>query len=216
MISAKNDKNMKFLQRGRAKQGGFTIVELIVVILLLGILTATALPRFLDVTDEANDAVVEAVLGGLNTGVSLFRAAFIADGEPIANSAIGSFGDGTLRANAGGYPMGATSDTDGVVDETADCTEIFNGLLQSGRPSISAGTDLTDAISSTAVTTSTTDDFLALYSSNTDTAGANRVCHYAYTAQYASHSDAVAAGVTVPVIQYDSGTGLVTRTTSSF
>lgn len=213
MTSAKNGKNMKFLQRGKAEQGGFTIVELVVVILLLGILTATALPRFLDVTDEANDAVVEAVLGGLNTGVSLFRAAYIAEGESTANSAIASFGDGTLRANAGGYPMGATSDPDGVVDETTDCTEIFNGLLQGGRPGISAGTDLTDAISSAAVDGGTL-DFLALYSSKTDTTGANRVCHYAYTAQYASHDDAVAAGVTVPVIQYDSVSGLVTLTSS--
>ena len=35
-----------------AKQGGLTIIELIVVVLFLGILTATALPRFLDVEDE--------------------------------------------------------------------------------------------------------------------------------------------------------------------
>ena len=58
----------------KATQDGFTIIELIVVILLLGILTATALPRFLDVTDEAHDAVVDAVFGGLTTGVTLFRA----------------------------------------------------------------------------------------------------------------------------------------------
>ena len=35
-----------------AKQGGFTIIELIVVVLLFGILTATAQSRFLDVEDE--------------------------------------------------------------------------------------------------------------------------------------------------------------------
>ncbi len=60
MTSAKQVKNrITFKQKAnKANQDGFTIVELIVVILLLGILTATALPRFLDVTDEAHDAEV--------------------------------------------------------------------------------------------------------------------------------------------------------------
>src|SRR5210317_2295055 len=118
-----------------ARQGGFTIIELIVVILLLGILTATALPRFLDVTDEAHDAVVDAVFGGLNTGVTLFRAGYVAQGEPDANLAITAYGDGTLRTNEDGYPMGTTSDADGVIDEVADCVEVYNALLQTGRPS---------------------------------------------------------------------------------
>lgn len=195
------------------KQAGFTIVELIVVILLLGILTATALPRFLDVTDEAHDAVVDAVFGGLNTGATLFRAAYVAEGEPAANTAIGSYGDGTLRANAAGYPMGTTSDADGVVDETADCVEIFNALLQGGRPSaIADANSITAAIDSDDITGGTL-DFLVLNTSLA-TAGANRVCHYAYTAQYASHTVAVAASDTVPIIQFDTTSGLVTLTNS--
>lgn len=213
MTSAKNGKNKQFLKRGKAKQPGFTIVELIVVILLLGILTATALPRFLDVTDEANDAVVQAVFGGLNTGVTLFRAAYVAEGEPAANTAITAFGDGTLRTNSAGFPMGTTSDTDGVIDEVADCVEVFNGLLQGGRPSIVGDTNtVTTALASTDITGGTL-DFLALNTSFA-TGGANRVCHYAYTAQYASHVDAVAGSDTVPIIQYDSATGLVTLTNS--
>ena len=38
--------------KASTKQGGFTIIELIVVVLLLGILTATAQSRFLDVENE--------------------------------------------------------------------------------------------------------------------------------------------------------------------
>jgi len=45
----------------RDNQKGFTIVELVVVIIILGILAATALPRFMDVSTEAHQSSVDAV-----------------------------------------------------------------------------------------------------------------------------------------------------------
>ena len=63
-------------------QSGFTIIELVVVIILLGIMAATALPRFMDVTDEAHDSVVQGVYGGLQSGISLYHAQWVAEGQP--------------------------------------------------------------------------------------------------------------------------------------
>jgi MSHA pilin protein MshB len=193
-----------------ARQGGFTIIELIVVILLLGILTATALPRFLDVTDEAHDAVVDAVFGGLNTGVTLFRAGYVAQGEPDANLAITAYGDGTLRTNEDGYPMGTTSDADGVIDEVADCVEVYNALLQTGRPSNVADSNVvTAAVDADDITGGTGADFLTV---RTSLAADAEKCYYAYTGQYASAALALAAGDTSPVIVYDSTNGSVILT----
>ena len=178
----------------RRTASGFTIIELVVVIILLGILAATALPRFMNVDSQAHAAVVEGVQGGLQTGVSLYHAQWVAQSQPAANTQIVDFNN--LRTNANGFPYG-TADRSGSgsnVTNSADCAAVFTGVLQAGAPSISSVAAAANVVGSAT-------DF------TTVATGTN--CNYYYTGRKNT------AGSVVPLLQYTSTTGLLTATTAT-
>jgi MSHA pilin protein MshB len=131
--------------RSASKQKGFTIIELVVVILLLGILAATALPRFMDVTDQAHQAAVQGVQGGLATSVVLFRAQWFGEGQP--NTAPTGFGLGNVLPNTNGYPSSVVGEAE---FGSQICVDLWGALLQSGRPLIaSIDTPITEVLDGT-------------------------------------------------------------------
>ncbi|MFP4611417.1 MAG: type II secretion system protein, partial [Thiohalophilus sp.] len=68
------------------QQRGFTLIELVVVIVILGLLAATALPKFIDVTTDARESSVQGVAGGLRAAAALGQAQYVVNGDKTAGS----------------------------------------------------------------------------------------------------------------------------------
>src|SRR3978361_796538 len=70
----------------RSAQAGFTLIELIVVIVILGILAATALPKFADLGGDARVAKMQAAVGAVQSASAMLHGSWLAKGSVAATA----------------------------------------------------------------------------------------------------------------------------------
>ncbi len=124
------------------KQQGFTIIELIIVVVILGLLAAAAIPRFTDVSSDAEDAALEGVAGGFASAVGIVRGEWELSGRPKGTSGTGAGAEVSMDQiqlyvdGSTGYPV--SGDNANAHDENlaaTDCVSVMQSILQ-GAPTV--------------------------------------------------------------------------------
>lgn len=173
-------------------QRGFTLIELVIVIIVLGVLSATALPKFLNLSDDAEIAVVEGTAGALQSAVNLAHSKWVIMGSATdldSNNDIQLYGsgpEGIIDFNEKGWPAQSFVGPDSAIEtgNAADCASLWNTILNTGSSKLDLDGN--------------GDDFTAIYGPYNQPREPAGVCQYQRTNNRSLY------------IRYDSNTGSVT------
>ena len=77
------------MKKMRQRQRGFTLIELVMVIVILGVLAAVAIPKFVDLGKDARVATLNATRGSIGTAMAAVFTRSVLDGtEALASSSV--------------------------------------------------------------------------------------------------------------------------------
>ncbi|QUM87511.1 prepilin-type N-terminal cleavage/methylation domain-containing protein [Moritella sp. 36] len=135
------------------KQNGFTLIELVIVIIVLGILAATAVPKFINLQDDAKVSAMKGVESALHSAANIVYSKAAIDG--VEGEDTGSINDaGTTIQTVYGYPKGTAQGIGASVElsgfgskyttGTPNTVVFWNGTASTGTATCIKYTEATD------------------------------------------------------------------------
>ncbi|MBI5331596.1 MAG: type II secretion system protein [Betaproteobacteria bacterium] len=151
----------------RTRQQGFTMIELIMVIVILGVLSAVAMPRFFDLSTDARMSKMQASLGALKSASAIAHSAYLVagtaptsvtlegsavplvNGYPDVNATAASSGIAIAAGGLADYTLSATATVLTIrADNTAGraaCAITYTEALNTSTPPVIVSTGITAA-----------------------------------------------------------------------
>jgi MSHA pilin protein MshA len=110
-------------------QQGFTLIELVMVIVILGILAATAIPKFVNLQDEARQAAVDGAAGAISSASAINYSTYqVNTAKAVRLNSATSCNDLVTSANSG--LVGAQLPSKISIQTEADCSAAAAGDVQ--------------------------------------------------------------------------------------
>lgn len=117
---------------------GFTLIELIIVIVVLGILSAIAIPKYADLKDEAQLNIIKYTASSFQAAVKNTQSLFLSQGFSTRTQNLPGIAGDIIDTNNSGYPIGISKGNGNENINNSGCEDMWRNLLDDA-PSVERG-----------------------------------------------------------------------------